>query len=172
MSFWHRFLGFRKDFAALTYDAFRAVREGTFAVLGRLLALVALALLLTVPATVLLLGEDAFGNKWAFGGALGLWPVILEAPGWWLRREDAARLSGLPPPSGTPGFDAPMFILLTLVSVAVEVAVFYLVLGDRVLPGSVWRGILWGIALAGALDFARTVVASFLAGAEGYPLYR
>ncbi len=172
MDFWSRFIGFRKDFAALAYDALRATREGTFPAVGRVLALATLVLLLSVPVTVLALGEDAFGDKWAFGMAFGLWPIILEAPGWWLRREDAARLAGLPPPTGSPGFDAPMFVMLTLGGVLAEVVFFYLVLGTDTNPGGVWRGVMWGIALAGALDFARTVVASFLAGASGYPLYR
>lgn len=172
MTFWHRFIGFRKDFAALAYDAFRAAREGTFPAAGRLVALFVFVLLLAVPATVLLLGEDAFGNKWAFGIAFGFWPVFLEAPGWWLRREDAARLTGRPPPTGTPGFDTPAFVALTVGSVCAEVLVFYLVLGTGADVGDVWRGVMWGVALAGALDFARTIVAFFLAGADGYPLYR
>lgn len=169
-NFWYRFIGFRKDFAALSYDAFRAVREGTFPTAGRLLALFAFLLLLAVPATLLILGKEPFGNKWAFGVAFILWPVFLEAPGWWLRREDAARLTGLPLADGTPGFDTPMFILLTTISVVVEIVVCYAVLGTGL--SSWWRGILWGVGLAGAMDLARSAVAAFLAGADGYPLYR
>lgn len=172
MTFWHRFIGFRKDFGALAYDAFRAFREGTFSAAGRAVALLALVLLLAIPATVLLVGDDAFGDKWAFGVAFGAWPIFLEAPGWWLRREDAARLAGLPPPTATPGFDAPMFVVLTVLSLLFEVVAFYLLVGAAPASDPVWRGIMWGVALAGALDFARSIVAAFLAGANGYPLYR
>lgn len=172
VSYWERFIGFRLDFAALAYDAFRATREGTFTASGRLLALFAFGLLLAVPATVLAIGDDAFGDKWAFGATFGVWPIFLEAPGWWLRREEAARLTAAVTPSPNPGFDATMFGLLCAIGLAAEVIVLYVLVDPPHEISPTWLGVLWGIGLAGALDFARSSVALFLAGADGYPLYR
>lgn len=169
---WQTFIGYRKDFPSLTYDACRAARESSFPGRGRALSVIALVILLIVPGAVLVLGDEAFGDKWAFGIAFGLWPVFLEAPGWWVRRADASRLSNFHLPTDAPGFDDFGFVALTVVSVAVEIAVFYLVVSHVAGPDTVWRGVLWGVGLAGALDVARSAVAYFLAGTGGYPLYR
>ena len=172
MNFWHRFVGFRKDYAALAYDACRAAREGSFSASSRLCAVFAFGLLLLVPGTVLILGEAAFGDKLAFGIAFGLWPILLEAPGWWLRREDAARLTNRPAPPGSPGFDSPAFLVMSGVGIAIETIVAYVIVGSGDEVSETWRGVLWGIGLAGGIDLARTAIALFLAGAQGFPLYR
>jgi hypothetical protein len=159
--FFDRFLRYRFDAAALAFDAyatfFRAGKP-----LGRIYALIAGTAILGTPLYVLWVGEDAFGNEWAFGLALLAFAVVLEAPGHNWRR----RLAASAAPRDTAGYDVFLFLAGLAASAAAPVLLLTVEHHDPHV-----RGILWGVAIAGAQDIARSCVATGLALLKGVPMY-
>lgn len=160
--FFERFLRYRYDFAALVFDSYATfLRPGRAA--GRVFAAVAGTLLISAPAYVLVVGDQAFGNPWAFGVALIGFPVLLEAPGYnWRRRGAGAAVTG----AVADDYDRFLFAVAGLVSIAAPVIL--LSVHDR---GPVIGGVVWGLALAGAQDLARSAIAAALALSSGTPVY-
>jgi hypothetical protein len=163
--FSEHFLRFRFEYASLVWDCAAAAGSNTYRWHARLLALLGLPLLLALPAAILAVGARPFGNAYAFSAALVLWPFFLEIPG---RRVRQAETTGVRPDD--PGnFDFFLFWLFSLLAVVDQVLLLFIL--DLTHISAVALGILWGIALAGGLDCARTAISSVLAATRGYPLY-
>jgi hypothetical protein len=159
------FLRFRFDYASLVWDCVAALGRNSFRWHARLAALVGLPFLLVLPAAILIVGSDPFGNVYAFGGALILWPFFLEIPGHMLRQ--AAVLHNDQPEDPTK-FDFFLFVIFTSLAIGAQLLLFARETSGY---GQVELGIIWGVALAGGVDCVRTAVASILATTRGYPLY-
>jgi len=124
-----------------------------------------LPLLLALPAAILVVGAKPFGNPYAFSASLVFWPFLLEVPGRMVRQAEIAAEQ----PDDPSKFDFFLFALFTIIAGAAQILLLF-VLDVRTLS-HVLLGIVWGVALAGGLDGARTGVASFLVATKGYPLY-
>jgi hypothetical protein len=159
--FWGRFLRYRFDFAALAFDCVATFFTHGKPV-GRLMALLGALFMLVPPIFVLIVGNDRFGDVWAFGLTLALFVVTLEAPGHLWRK----RVANGGPESADGAFDRFLFSLFTLTGVAAP----FVLLGVDI-DSPVLLGIVWGIALVGAQDLARTGIAFYLALADGHPVY-
>jgi hypothetical protein len=125
------------------------------------LALIGAILIFGPSVFVLILGEDKFGNGWAFGLTLILFLVMLEKPGFMWRREIV--LGEASPDT----FDQFLFGVLTVISMTAPIVL----LGVHI-HSAVLLGVVWGVALVGAQDLARSGIAFFLALAGGLPIYR
>ncbi|MDQ5808162.1 MAG: hypothetical protein M3320_05750, partial [Actinomycetota bacterium] len=158
-----QFVRCRFDFAALTFDCvatfFSPGHPG-----GRVYALVFACVLLGGPIYILAAGDNAFGDPLIFGATLVGSTVILEAPGRALRLRQ--------PRTATNGADAirdfDLFLLVTFMLVAAAAPVLLLDIDD---PSRAFTGVLWGVALAGAQDLLRSLVALAVALMDGHPLY-
>jgi hypothetical protein len=170
------FLRLRFEFASLVWDAWRAFWENRPPWHARLACIPVAVFMLALPVAVLWAGNKPFGDEFAFGLTLLVWPILLEAPSWSLRQSDARRsISGVPdaPLTAASGFDVFRYILLTAIGIATPVMLnFFASDVARKEFGQVWLGVLWGIAIAAGIDLARTIVALFLAVTRGYPMYR
>ncbi|HEV3035915.1 MAG TPA: hypothetical protein VGX72_14140 [Solirubrobacteraceae bacterium] len=158
------FLRFRFEYASLVWDCLATGCSNKFHWHARALAFLTLPPLLFLPAAILIIGAHPFGNAYSFGAAIILWPFILEVPGRQVRQAvaDGTAMS--------PGsFDFFFFVVFTTIAIAAQVALLFVL--DTKHLSHVLLGAVWGIALAGGLDCARTALASVLAGTEGYPLY-
>src|SRR6266566_6226736 len=128
-----------------------------------------LPLLLAVPAAILYVGSHPFGNPYAFGAALGLWPILLESLAYKVRQASAASYGyGYTPAEDPNNFDFFLFAIFTALAVGTAVALFSL---DTATMKQIPLAILWGVALAGGVDFVRSALALTLAATRGYPLY-
>lgn len=159
-------MSYRFEYAALVWDCVAVCGDNTYRWHARLLGLLFLPLLLALPVAILLVGADPFGNAYAFGAAFILWPFFLEVPGRQLRQ---AAISGNHHVQDPSLFDFFLFTAFTVAAVGAQV--YLLFFADTAKLSDVELGALWGIALAGGLDCARTAIASGLAIARGYPLY-
>jgi hypothetical protein len=161
------FLRYRFEYASLVWDSIQAVGSKAFLWKARGWALLGLPLLLSVPAAILYVGSHPFGNPYAFGAALGLWPILLESLAYKLRQA-AATSYGYPRPDDPSNFDFFLFAIFTALAVGAAIALFSL---DTAKTAQIPLGILWGVALAGGVDFVRSAVGLTLAATGGYPLY-
>jgi hypothetical protein len=158
---WGPFLHYRFDSAALAIDCALTFFKPSRPPICRVIALLWTLLILASPLVVLILGDEKFGDGWAFGLTLALFLVVLEAPGHLWRQGLAAGRS-----NANESFDWFLFALLTLVCIAAPLVVIEVQIGSDVL-----RGILWGMALVGAQDLIRSTLAIFLTVADGRPVY-
>jgi hypothetical protein len=157
--FWGPFLNYRFDVAALACDCVATFfRPGRTA--DRALASLGALLLFTPPIYVLLLGDEKFGNAWAFGLSLLFFAVIVELPGRPWRR---GIVNGGP---DARDFNRRLFVQLTAMAV---IGPFVLLGADFASPVAV--GIFWGLVLIGMQDLLRTLIAIYLVLTEGHPVY-
>jgi hypothetical protein len=161
-----QFLSYRFEYAALVWDCVAVCGDNTYRWHSRLLALIFVPLLLALPAAILLVGAEPFGDAYAFGAAFILWPFFLEVPG---RRLRQAAINGDRHIQDPTQFDFFLFWAFTLAAVAAQL--YLLFFADTASLTEVELGTLWGVALAGGLDCARSAIASGLAASKGYPLY-
>jgi hypothetical protein len=161
------FLCFRFDYASLVWDCAAACARNSFRWHARLAALLGLPFLLALPAAILVIGTKPFGDAYAFGAALILWPFFLEIPGHMHRQ---AVVLNNHRPQDPSKFDFFLFAFFTIVAIAAQILLLSNYT-DKIDDNKVLFGILWGVALAGGVDCARTAVASILAATKGYPLY-
>jgi hypothetical protein len=159
--FWGKFLRYRFDVAALAFDCVATFFTHGRPV-GRILALLGALLVLGPPIFVLVAGNDRFGDTWAFGLTLALFVVMLEAPGHLWRR----RVANGGPDTADGVFDRFLFSLLTLAGASAPFVLLRVNIESARL-----LGIVWGVAVVGAQDLARSGIASFLALSEGHPVY-
>lgn len=158
--FWGRFLCYRFDSAALAFDCIATFFGGGRPV-GRALALFWAAFMFSPPVFVLVIGNDRFGDSWAFGLTLVFYLIALEAPGrLWRRGVVNGDAEGAGP------FDRFLFTLFTIASMAAPFVLFEVPIQSRVA-----LGIVWGVALVGAQDVARSAIACSLVLFEGRPVY-
>lgn len=117
--------------------------------------------MLTPPVFVLVVGNDRFGNGWAFGLTLAFFVILIEAPGH-LWRRGVANGDG----EDSRAFDRLLFLLFTVMGASAP-----LVLLEVTIHSDVLLGIVWGVALVGAQDVIRSAIACALTLAEGRPVY-
>ncbi len=160
------FLRFRFEYASLVWDCAAVCGSNTFRWHARLLSLLGLPLLLALPAAILIVGTHPFGNAYAFGAAVVLWPFFLEIPGRMLRQAAATRNVRPDDPSK---FDFFLFAAFTVLAVTAQLLLLFFLDLKHVAP--IPLGFLWGVALAGGLDCTRSALAAILAATAGYPLY-
>lgn len=161
--FWGRFLRYRFDFAALAFDCVATFFYPVRRPLGRVLALLGAAFMMLPPVFVLIIGNNKFGDGWAFGLTLVIFVVLIEAPAH-LWRKGVANGGHAERPGHT--FDQFLFGLFTLLGMLAPLVLFEVSVRSDVL-----RGIIWGIALVGAQDVVRTAIACALALSGGRPVY-
>jgi hypothetical protein len=159
------FLRFRFEYAALVWDCLATCGSNAFRWHARLTALLGLPFLLLLPAAILVVGAHPFGNPYAFGASLILWPFVLEIPGRMLRQ---AEISGNRHVEDPTHFDFFLFVIFTILALAAALTLLFVNVAKLT---NIELGLLWGVALAGGLECARTAVTSILATTEGYPLY-
>ena len=164
------FLRFRFEYAALVYDATKAARSHGFCWHARIVAGVICMLMLVLPALSLIIGDGPVGNKYWFAATLVLWPYILESPGWEIRQKAAWPAK---PPAPDRGFDAPRFVVLSVLAVVALAGVGLFEDDIRAVKnyGDELLGITWGVTFAGMLDLTRTLAAYSLTFTGGYPMY-
>lgn len=160
-SFWMRFLQYRFDFAALAFDCVATFFCPAKRPIWRVFALIGGAAMLLPPVFVLVFGNDRFGNGWAFGLTLALFVVLIESPGYLWRK--GVVNGGI---QNRHAFDRFLFVLFSAIGVSAP-----LLLVEVDIHSTVLLGVLWGIALVGAQDMVRSVVAFFLALSHGRPVY-
>jgi hypothetical protein len=156
----------RFEYAALVFDCTKATRSAAFRWHARVFAIPLAILLLAIPFGVLWAGEESFGNRYAFGITLLLWPVILEAAGWERRQADA---SDEPPVAAARKFDMALFVGVTVIGLIAPGALHRW--GSDLSGHGVWRGILWGVAVAAGIDFSRSLITFIVSSFDGWPLY-
>jgi len=156
-----RFVLYRLDIAALTFDCIACFFKLGGA-RGRALALFGACLLVVPPIYVLLVGNERFGDGWAFGLTLIAAVVVLEAPFYRCRQ----KVGGGADDDGS-GFDPVLFTLFTFVGAIVAPLLLFSVEFKSRVP----LGIVWGMAVIGAQDFVRSLIALYLTLTEGKPLY-
>lgn len=164
MTFRRGFLRYRFEYASLVWDSLATVFNKRFRWHARVVALFFFPLLLGLPGAIIYVGSHPFGNPYWFCAALGLWPILLESIAYQVRQASATHATE-PEPGG---FDFFLFSVFTLLAVASAALLFAL---DKRTWEPKWVGLLWGIALAGGVDFVRSGISSGLSLMGGYPLY-
>jgi hypothetical protein len=178
MSTVEAYLRFRFDYASLLWDSLRGFfrHQPAYGARIRIASALIFLVLLAPPVITLIVGDTYFGNGYAFPLTILIWPVFLEAPSWLLRQGQA-----WPGTAHAPGsqFDTFLHVAFGVVAVLAIAALWYFDddLTDVVQRGNVsdigWIGVamLWGVALSGGADLARSIVAFGMARLHGFPLY-
>jgi hypothetical protein len=158
------FLHYRQPFPVLVSCAAWAIFRPRQTVLARVAAAALLTLLLMTPVLIIVIGNRNLGNAVALATGVLFWPVLWELPFVMDRAQSSESFTPSEP------------------SVKVVVTVGISIVLACVLPGlandlegdlkDVPSGFVWGLAIAGANDVVRSMVAMTLAWTGGIPLYR
>jgi hypothetical protein len=105
------FLRFRFEYASLVWDCLATGCSNKFRWHARAIAFLTLPPLPFLPAAILVIGAHPFGNAYAFGAAIILWPFILEVPGRQVRQAVADGTTISP-----SNFDFFFFVVFTMIA--------------------------------------------------------